>query len=361
MASTTTTTTTSSSEKTNKVKKSDLRRDFTQQFDSKLPLASVPLVSLGLGLVFYWSLYWVVSTYCKSLNDLVVAILVCGKIIYYGSLWVPVFAFHYMDDRIDEAKRTGSPLPWYSQYKLRPRTSSSSDDPAGIKEPPFWEMARLVFWNEIVQTTVIATLILLLFKNSLPNEVIHSTEYDVSPVFWISLVWLVPLAAAFDLAFYVGHRLMHLPKIQDIHVLHHSSFATSAISVHYMSPVDFFLESFFPSAIAVIICFSIPNLLLPFLGIGFAQNEYSPTWVSCFASLCCAIITFFGFGGFNSVWVHSGYVFPYLPDPREHYLHHMKFRVNFSFALDRFLGTCQSWDDHVRIKRAQAAKNAKRD
>eukprot|EP01102_Stenamoeba_stenopodia_P007883 TRINITY_DN2227_c0_g1_i1.p1 TRINITY_DN2227_c0_g1~~TRINITY_DN2227_c0_g1_i1.p1 ORF type:complete len:361 (+),score=49.35 TRINITY_DN2227_c0_g1_i1:679-1761(+) len=360
MASTTMTTTTSDQGgKNNKVKKSDLRKDYTQQFDSRLPLAYVPLAALGWGLAVYGGLHWTVSNYCSSLNDLVFTVPLLGSVVYYGSLWIPVFVFHRMDERIEEATRNGSPLPWYSEYKLRPRTSSSSDDPAGIKEPPFWEMAKLVFWNELVQSTVIATLILALFKNSLPTEVIHSTNYDVRPVFWVSFLWLFPLAFAFDIAFYIGHRLMHLPKIQDIHVLHHSSFATSAISVHYMSPVDFFLESFFPSAISVISCFAIPNVLMPLLGIYFSQGDYSAAWVSCFSSLCCAIITFFGFGAINSVWVHSGYVFPYLPDPREHYLHHMKFRVNFSFALDRLLGTCQSWDDHLHIK--QRAASTKQD
>lgn len=207
MASTTMTTTTSSSDQGGKkVKKSDLRKDFTQQFDSRLPLAYVPFTSLGWGLAVYGGIYWIVSNYCSSLNDLVTAVLVFGSFIYYASLWIPVFMFHRMDERIEEATRNGSPLPWYSEYKLRPRTSSSSDDPAGIKEPPFWEMAKLVFWNEIVQSTVIATLILALFKNSLPTEVTHSTQYDVRPVFWVSFLWLFPLALAFDIAFYIGHR-----------------------------------------------------------------------------------------------------------------------------------------------------------
>lgn len=45
-------------------------------------------------------------------------------------------------------------------------------------------------------------------------------------------------------------------------------------------------------------------------------------------------------GAFNGVCVHSGWDFPWLPDPRPHLQHHLKYRVNYSLGLmDAVYGT----------------------
>lgn len=119
---------------------------------------------------------------------------------------------------------------------------------------------------------------------------------------------LVILFFIFDTIFYIFHRMLHHPYMYRFHKVHHSTFAEIGISTHYMSFIDYLIE-----------------VILPFW---MSISMYN----SCFmASLIFAVI-----GQLNGVISHSGYKFPFLPNPLSHQYHHFYFNKNY--------GTGGIWD-----------------
>jgi sterol desaturase/sphingolipid hydroxylase (fatty acid hydroxylase superfamily) len=81
---------------------------------------------------------------------------------------------------------------------------------------------------------------------------------------------------------------------------------------HYMSLIDFFFEG--------TIEFLIMIILFSFGG--------SPISFICFA--CSHSV--------NTVIVHSGYKIKFLPNPEHHYLHHIKYNINFGIGPFDYFG-----------------------
>ncbi len=106
----------------------------------------------------------------------------------------------------------------------------------------------------------------------------------------------------YDGVFYFGHRIIHHPRLYAlIHKKHHTTFAGIALSTHYMTIADFFIEIIFPFWIAA-----------------FA-------WNSCFISTMAFLVI----GQINGLVTHSGYNLPGLPPPDAHYDHHTRIVCNF--------------------------------
>jgi len=106
--------------------------------------------------------------------------------------------------------------------------------------------------------------------------------------------------ATADVLLTVGHWAMHAPRFQYLrksHHLHHSSWAIVSISGYYMSVLDAFLEHF---------TITISFLLWGELG-GFMPTAFTV-------------------GAFNVLVTHSGWDIWFLPDPKKHYLHHVRAR-----------------------------------
>jgi sterol desaturase/sphingolipid hydroxylase (fatty acid hydroxylase superfamily) len=168
----------------------------------------------------------------------------------------------------------------------------------------FKDMAFQSLKNQIAQFLVL-TCCFHIFE---PKEYNHSI---FSTFFWFILNYVV-----FDFVFYVGHYAMHFfPQMKQMHNLHHETFATSAVSCHFMTFPDFFLESL-GGGVAII------TILLPLGG--------SPM----------ASISFFLFAILNGIISHSGWDFWFLNDPRTHFVHHAKYKVNLSAGVfDSLFGT----------------------
>lgn len=166
------------------------------------------------------------------------------------------------------------------------------------------EILKVLIINEVAQFIVFSILMFKFCKNE---------DYNTGIVY--NLFWNIIINLGNDIISYIGHVWMHnTENFKNVHDLHHQTLATSAFTSHYMGFVDFFLESI------ILIIFS--SILLP-LGC-------SPI----------AILQFASYGIYNTVVVHSGYDFPYLPSPESHWIHHKFYKVNFSFGItDSLFGT----------------------
>jgi sterol desaturase/sphingolipid hydroxylase (fatty acid hydroxylase superfamily) len=181
--------------------------------------------------------------------------------------------------------------------------------PQKLKSPSnskysFKDMATQSFRNHFIQF-FIWTFCYYIFE---PKEYSHSI---FATFFWFLMNYIV-----FDLFFYVGHYAMHFfPQMKQMHNLHHETFATSAVSCHHMTFPDFILESL-GGGVLIMTC------LFP-LGA-------SPM----------ALVSFLCFGILNGTVSHSGWDFWFLNDPRTHFLHHAKYKVNLSGGVfDHIFGT----------------------
>ena len=119
------------------------------------------------------------------------------------------------------------------------------------------------------------------------------------------------LFLVFDIIFFIGHYIIHIPPLYRlIHKKHHLTFGDMAITAHYMTFVDYIIETIFPFWLAVYII--------------------NP----CFTTiLIWAII-----GQINGLITHSGYKFDGLQSPLNHYFHHTKININYgSGGLSRFI------------------------
>lgn len=223
--------------------------------------------------------------YIFTFSDLMTS-LILNILLYEFFFWVPALIFEWMD-------RGGISKELKLKYKL----------PEIKTNVRFTDTVIVSILNQIGQHIVISILMYIALK-----------KFDES--FTSTLTWILVYYIIHDLIFYFGHLIMHKWAwlYQKVHKKHHLVFASIAASAHYMQWFDFFLESMSES-ICHVLCF-------PF--------GASPI---AFISFSCA-------GVFNGVVVHSGYDFPFLPDPKRHYFHHTKFKVNYSIGpLDKVLGT----------------------
>ena len=117
--------------------------------------------------------------------------------------------------------------------------------------------------------------------------------------------------ATADLVFYTGHVAMHrYPALRKYHSLHHTSLALKGLAGYYMDIPDFVIEH------------------CPIFCAFFVWGQLGPAWAATIAA-----------GAWNVILSHSGYDFPFGPDPRQHYLHHAKYTCNYGIFLDKVLDT----------------------
>ena len=134
-------------------------------------------------------------------------------------------------------------------------------------------------------------------------------DYKYNDSLLATFIWFFIIYTVFDFTFYVGHFGMHnIPSWKSIHDLHHETYATCGVSCHMMTFPDFIFESLGCGASVII-------LLFPF--------GCSPM----------AIYAFLSHGIMNGVVSHSGWDIWFLNDPRTHFLHHLKYKVNFSGGI----------------------------
>lgn len=176
--------------------------------------------------------------------------------------------------------------------------------------PDFLHMAKISLRNEI------CTIFCFLPMFPLTHGPIISIA-QLSPLL-DTLLYLALYIVGYDVVFFAGHRAMHVRNrvmgdfLVRWHDRHHSSFADSAVSHHYMSFLDYLLETVFP-------------VFVPILVVGFHESAFAALLVM---------------GGFNGVVVHSGWDLPFLPDPNPHFAHHKKYCVNYGLGIfDVALGT----------------------
>jgi sterol desaturase/sphingolipid hydroxylase (fatty acid hydroxylase superfamily) len=112
----------------------------------------------------------------------------------------------------------------------------------------------------------------------------------------------------YDMVFYYGHRILHLPKFYPWHKKHHRTYGTIAMSAMYMTLFDFFLEAILPFYLGPIL---------------FNGSKLS--------LVCWGLI-----GSSNTLLVHSGYMIPYVTDDKHHYQHHTRINGNYSiYVMDK--------------------------
>lgn len=190
-------------------------------------------------------------------------------------------------------------------FKKRHKISSER------KEPKLCEMFPTLVFNQVVQFSFFT--FLFAFFTPLVNLHYDIRRENVLNMFLSLLGYLL----AYDIFFYFGHLAMHEWKglYRSIHKLHHGTFATTGASAHYMHFADFFLESILPGAGLTSL------LLLPSLKI-------IPGFVEFHGFSHCAFLSFNCVAAFHTVWTHSGWKFPFFPDPTPHFVHHHKQKYN---------------------------------
>lgn len=216
-------------------------------------------------------------------------------LLWETTLWVCVFAFWTLDQK----------FPTHPS-KRKPFSTS----------PPFLSMAKVSFRNEVL--TIIFTL--LLFPAVSPP--VFSLSWLPFP-FLETFLFMTLYVIGYDLVFFFGHRAMHVrsswlgERLLRWHDTHHSSFADSGVSHHFMGLGDYFLETVLP-------------VFFPVLLLGYHESAFAAVLVM---------------GGFNGVVVHSGWDLAFLPDPKPHSQHHRKHGVNFGLGIfDAAIGTYDSGD-----------------
>lgn len=235
-----------------------------------------------------------------GLSEFVTAVLLF-TIFYLGVLYVCIFITEGLD-------LFASP-DFKRKYKIQDERKSIHSQ---------WEIFEVGIRNEVVQFIVIFTLFYY-YLNKYDNP---SDYYSFIPRQVVNFFWNIVCFVIFDFVMYYGHVWMHNTKeFKSVHQGHHETFATSGLSSHFMSTIDFFIES-----IGILMAYIM--ILIP-LGCPVVP-----------------IIQFASYGIYNTVFVHSGWNFPFAPDPYPHYLHHLKYRVNYGIGIfDRIHSTALEWSE----------------
>jgi hypothetical protein len=226
------------------------------------------------------------------------ATLILTAVIYEFFYFFPSFLFQWMDttSMITEDRR--------SQMKLKTIKSKYG----------FWEMFPIVIRNHVIQYFLFCVAVYYLYDPS-----VVANESPIS-TFVMSVVSFVIT----DITLFAGHWFMHCNDAiyKYTHSLHHATFASQAISAHFMTVIDFAFESMIPMIISI----------------------YLFRWGASTVSL----IAFAAAGAWNTTVVHSGYDFAFLADPTLHYVHHLKYFKNYSIGISDYLFQTTLTLDQVR-------------
>jgi len=187
----------------------------------------------------------------------------------------------------------------------------------------FNTMALVAIKNEFVQFCCC----IISFTYLLPPSHLDKNE---GGMLW-SLFWTLVFFLPYDFIFFTGHYFLHNPTLHRFHRLHHSTYADSAVSGHYMHWIDWWLESILPGLVgSLILCY----------------------W---FGAPGSAFVNFTFIGGFNTAVVHSGWEFDYLPSPWDHYAHHKKLNRNYAIGPSDLLNG--SWEGSTEVKLEELKHN----
>ena len=161
----------------------------------------------------------------------------------------------------------------------------------------------------VIKNHIISGLCLALY-GSFTTRGLMTTNKPSLPQLYLEIL---AIFAGYDIIFYIGHRIIHHPLLYSrIHKMHHTTYANSAISGHYMGSVDYILEFILP--------FFIPIYLL---------NED----VLLFYTFCII-------AQINGLVSHSGYNLPFTPYDKTHLYHHLYFDCNYGvFFMDYLFST----------------------
>jgi len=160
----------------------------------------------------------------------------------------------------------------------------------------FWDMFPISFMNMILNTFLVSMLLIFTERGMLKGQ----TNLPIV-LFELAIYFL-----AYEIVFYILHRLIHTPYLYRIHKLHHSTYGTVAISCFYMSIIDMLLEIFVSFSCGFVI--------------------YNGHYVTLYAWSIISIL--------NTFKDHSGY------GPIIHYNHHLCGNINYSVLLmDHIFGT----------------------
>jgi len=161
----------------------------------------------------------------------------------------------------------------------------------------FAEIAPVALRNEMV--TILIGLVIIAYA---PLRITDLSNVNFS----LTILYFLGYLLGYDVVFFVGHRWMHSSKevFDATHAFHHSSHATKGCSNHYMKPLDYLWEVMLPATLPMFVLGLHPPALAAFLTVG----------------------------GWNGITVHSGWNFPLSSDPRDHFLHHVNYSVNFALG-----------------------------
>lgn len=210
-------------------------------------------------------------------------------IIAYTTVFnIGVTIFQYMDTH----------QGWWTQRKLASKNNASK------KIIPFWKIVPTVICNNIFGSAV-SYYYVEKFANA------RGFGFKGEDSLFIVSFQFFQLFLIYDLIFFIGHYLIHIPPLYRlIHKKHHLTFGDMAITSHYMTFGDYILE-----------------VLIPFWGSIYIINP-------CFTTtMAYAVI-----GQINGLITHSGYNLVGFRTPCYHYFHHTKINMNYgSGGLSRFI------------------------
>lgn len=185
---------------------------------------------------------------------------------------------------------------WFEKYKLKKYRKENVTELQIAPTVLFNLLLSYIYFNYIYQNITNRGFVI-------PEE---------EPRFLRVLFDLLISFGIYDIFFYLGHCLLHLPYFYKYHKKHHSVNGTIGISAIYMDKLDFFLEGILPFTAAFLI--------------------YNGDLVSTF---CFVII-----GTINTITTHMVYDFPFIPYSSEHLTHHLELKYNFgSVFMDYLFGT----------------------
>ena len=198
---------------------------------------------------------------------------------YTATFIIGVPIFQYMDTHNG----------WWTQKKLQSSNDSSK------KIISFWETIPTVVFNDIF-----GSLLSYYYVEYFGKERGFRTDGEDSLLI-ISYQFL-KLFLLYDIIFFIGHYMIHIPPLYRlIHKKHHLTFGDMAITAHYMTFVDYVIET-----------------LIPYWCCIYIINP-------CFtATLMLAVL-----GQVNGLITHSGYKIFWLKSPQNHYYHHTKINMNY--------------------------------
>lgn len=205
---------------------------------------------------------------------------------FFHEFWYffPAIIFELMDREILVSKE------FKGKYKLKEINSKYK----------FGEMVPTVLLNHVLQYIVFCIL------------VVYNTR-ETTESWTHTLMWSVIFFLVTDWTLFFGHYFMHLNETiyKFTHSLHHSTFGSQAVSAHFMTIIDFTLESVVPMVVSILFF------------------KYGASGVALLSFACA--------GALNTTVVHSGYELPFLSSPKQHYLHHLKYNYNFSIGITDYL------------------------